>query len=330
MPRSASAPLPVAICLMGPTASGKTDLAVRLHQELPCEIISVDSALVYRGLDIGTAKPSPELLAKVPHRLVDILDPAEAYSAGRFRDDALAALAEIGAAGRIPLLVGGTMLYFRALARGLADLPRADATLRAEISAEAEQVGWPALHRQLTELDPEAAAAIHPNDPQRIQRALEVFRLTGRPLSQLRREHRGPSLPWHLLKVVVAPADRALLHARIERRFTSMLEAGFLDEVARLRARGDLDLDRPAMRAVGYRQAWQHLEGMFDHAEMVRRAQAATRQLAKRQLTWLRREEGVTWFDSALPDVAATLLDHVLTRIDGRGTAGSNGCTMLK
>ena len=330
MTRPVDAPLPVAICLMGPTAAGKTDLALMLHQHLPCEIVSVDSALVYRGMDIGTAKPSPDVLAQAPHRLVDILDPAEAYSAGRFRDDALAAMAEIGAAGRIPLLVGGTMLYYRALVRGLANLPRADAGIRAEISAEAGRLGWPVLHQRLAEADPQAATMIHPNDPQRIQRALEVIRLTGRPLSRLQSEHHGPPLPWRLLKLVVAPADRALLHARIEQRFVAMLEEGFLDEVARLRDRGDLDLDRPAMRAVGYRQAWQHLDGIFDREEMIRRAQAATRQLAKRQLTWLRREEGATWFDSSLPDVASRLLDHVRARLQVDGSvAADDNHTML-
>lgn len=307
--------LPVAICLMGPTASGKTDLALALQARLPCALISVDSALVYRGLDIGTAKPPPELLARVPHRLVDILDPTAAYSAGRFRADALAAMAEIGAAGRIPLLVGGTMLYFRALERGLADLPRADARLRAEIVAEAERSGWPALHRRLAEVDPAAAAAIHPNDPQRIQRALEVQRLTGRPLSRLQHEQSAPALPWRLLKLVVAPADRALLHARIEQRLAAMLAAGFLAEVARLRARGDLSGDCPALRAVGYRQAWQHLDGAFDQEEMVRRALAATRQLAKRQLTWLRRETDATWFDSSRPDLVEQVLAHVRARL---------------
>jgi tRNA dimethylallyltransferase len=311
---------PLAICLMGPTAAGKTDLAVALHDAVPCELISVDSALVYRGMDIGTAKPSPELLARVPHRLVDILDPAEAYSAGRFRDDALAAMDEIASAGRVPLLVGGTMLYFRALERGLADLPTADPALRAELAAEGERLGWPAMHRHLAEVDPESAAAIHPNDPQRIQRALEVQRLTGRPLSDLQRAARESVPPWRLLKLVVAPESRAWLHERIARRFGSMLDEGFLDEVARLRSRGDLHLGCPSMRAVGYRQAWQHLDGEFDREEMVARAVAATRQLAKRQFTWLRRETHATWFEATRSDLTEALVGQVVERLAAEGT----------
>jgi tRNA dimethylallyltransferase len=311
---------PLAICLMGPTAAGKTDLAVALHDAVPCELISVDSALVYRGMDIGTAKPSPELLARVPHRLVDILDPSEAYSAGRFRDDALAAMDEIASAGRVPLLVGGTMLYFRALERGLADLPTADPALRAELAAEGERLGWPAMHRRLAEVDPGAAAAIHPNDPQRIQRALEVQRLTGRPLSDLQRAARESVPPWRLLKLVVAPESRAWLHERIARRFGSMLDEGFLDEVARLRSRGDLHLGCPSMRAVGYRQAWQHLDGEFDREEMVARAVAATRQLAKRQFTWLRRETHATWFEATRSDLTEALVGQVVERLAAEGT----------
>lgn len=311
---------PLALCLMGPTAAGKTDLAVALHDAVPCELISVDSALVYRGMDIGTAKPSPELLARVPHRLVDILDPAEAYSAGRFRDDALAAMDEIASAGRVPLLVGGTMLYFRALERGLADLPTADPTLRAELAAEGERLGWPEMHRRLAEVDPGAAAAIHPNDPQRIQRALEVQRLTGRPLSDLQRTAREAVPPWRLLKLVVAPESRAWLHERIARRFGIMLDEGFLDEVARLRARGDLHLGCPSMRAVGYRQAWQHLDGEFDREEMLARAVAATRQLAKRQFTWLRRETHATWFEATRSDLTEALVGQVVERLAAEGT----------
>jgi tRNA dimethylallyltransferase len=311
---------PLAICLMGPTAAGKTDLAVALHDAVPCELISVDSALVYRGMDIGTAKPSPELLARVPHRLVDILDPSEAYSAGRFRDDALAAMDEIASAGRVPLLVGGTMLYFRALERGLADLPTADPALRAELAAEGERLGWPAMHRHLAEVDPESAVAIHPNDPQRIQRALEVQRLTGRPLSDLQRAARESVPPWRLLKLVVAPESRAWLHERIARRFGSMLDEGFLDEVARLRSRGDLHLGCPSMRAVGYRQAWQHLDGEFDREVMVARAVAATRQLAKRQFTWLRRETHATWFEATRSDLTEALVGQVIERLAAEGT----------
>ena len=312
--------LPPAICLMGPTASGKTDLAVALHDPLPVELVSVDSALVYRGMDIGTAKPAPELLARVPHRLVDILDPAEAYSAGRFRDDALAAMAGIWAGGRIPLLVGGTMLYFRALTRGLSDLPRADAALREAIAAEAAERGWPAMHAELAARDPERAAAIHPNDPQRIQRALELLRLTGAPPSRLQAEGSQPPVPWRLVKLVVAPEDRALLHRRIEQRFLAMLDAGFLDEVRRLRARGDLDLALPSMRAVGYRQAWLHLDGAYDRETMVRKAVEATRQLAKRQFTWLRRETGATRLESTRPDLLAVALAALRSEGLGEGT----------
>ena len=321
---------PLAICLMGPTASGKTDLAVALHDALPVEVVSVDSALVYRGMDIGTAKPSSELLARVPHRLVDILDPAEAYSAGRFRDDALAEMDAIAAAGRVPLLVGGTMLYFRALERGLADLPSADPAVRAELASEGERSGWPAMHRRLAEVDPEAAAAIHPNDPQRIQRALEVHRLAGRPLSDLQRAAREGVFPWRLMKLVVAPDARAWLHARIAQRFEIMLENGFLEEVAGLRARGDLHLGCPAMRAVGYRQAWQHLDGAFDRDEMVARAVAATRQLAKRQFTWLRRETRATWYEATRPDLAQTLVATVSERLRAEGTTSeARGLTVL-
>lgn len=282
---------------MGPTASGKTDLAIQLVERLPCEIISVDSAMIYRGLDIGTAKPGAEILARAPHRLIDILDPTESYSTARFREDALAAMTEITARGRIPLLVGGTMLYFRALQQGLARLPGADAEVRAALDDEAERLGWAAMHARLAELDPEAGARIHPNDPQRIQRALEVQRLTGRTMSAMIRESERESLPFRLLKLARAPSDRAILHARIERRFRTMLELGLVEEVSRLWARGDLTPDLPSMRCVGYRQVLKYLLDGGNWDDMLHRGIIATRQLAKRQMTWLRAEPDCHWLD---------------------------------
>ncbi len=302
---------PPAVFLMGPTASGKTELAVALARALPVEIVSVDSAMVYRGMDIGTAKPRPEVLAEAPHRLIDIADPAEAYSAARFRDDALREMAAIAAAGRVPLLVGGTMLYFRALERGLAPMPSADPALRRRLAADLAREGGAALHARLARVDPAAAARIHPNDPQRLLRALEVYELTGRPLSRWQAAGPGEPLPYTVIKLVVAPSDREVLRERIAARFAAMLAAGFEEEVARLRARGDLSPDLPSMRAVGYRQMWAYLEGRLDRAAMEERAVAATRQLAKRQFTWLRAEAGAHWFDALAPDVAARLLDHL-------------------
>lgn len=289
---------PIAVALMGPTASGKTGLAVELVKRLDAEIVSVDSALIYRGMDVGTAKPGPEVLAVAPHRLIDILDPAESYSAARFREDALAAMREITAAGRVPLLVGGTMLYFDVLQHGISPLPGADAALRAEIDARAAREGWPALHAELTRLDPAAAARIHPNDPQRIQRALEVCYISGRPISELRGHGAVESGEYRYIKLAVAPAERAVLHGIIEQRFRSMMARGFLEEVRRLRVRGDLHPGLPSMRAVGYRQLWEHLDGACGLEEAVRRGIVATRRYAKRQLTWLRAEADVTWFDS--------------------------------
>lgn len=286
---------PPVLFLMGPTASGKTALAVELVQRLPFEIVSVDSALVYREMDIGTAKPDPETRRIAPHRLVDIRDPAEAYSAGQFRADALHEIAAIQAVGHVPLLVGGTMLYFRALERGLAELPSADPALRARLAAELAEQGGAVLHARLARLDPAAAVRIHPHDPQRIQRALEVYELTGRPLTELCAQSRNESLPFRIVKWIVAPVDRRVLHERIERRFGTMLEQGFIAEVERLRARGDLNPDLPSMRAVGYRQVWAYLDGRLDDAAMVDRGIVATRQYAKRQLTWLRAESGAIW-----------------------------------
>ncbi len=285
------------LCLMGPTASGKTALAVALAQRLPFEIVSVDSALVYREMNIGTAKPDAETRRIAPHRLVDILDPVESYSAGRFRADALREIAAIQSAGRVPLLVGGTMLYFRALERGLAELPTADSALRARLAMEWAEQGGAALHARLARIDPAAAARIHPADSQRIQRALEVYELTGRPWTELCAASRDESLPFRIVKWVLMPTNRQVLHARIERRFREMLERGFVAEVERLRSRGDLDPDLPSMRAVGYRQVWAYLDGRLDYAAMVERGIVATRQYAKRQLTWLRAESEAVWLD---------------------------------
>lgn len=297
---------PVAIALMGPTASGKTALAVELARRLGCGIVSVDSAMVYRGMDVGTAKPGPEILSVAPHRLIDILDPAESYSAARFRADALAAMDEISAAGQVPLLVGGTMLYFDALQHGLSELPPADPGVRAELDARAAREGWPALHAELLRLDPVAAARIHPNDPQRIQRALEVCYISGRPLSELQGRGKVETGEYRYVKLGLAPVERVVLHGIIEQRFRSMMDKGFLEEVKRLRRRGDLHPGLPSMRAVGYRQLWQHLDGECDLDEAVRRGVVATRRYAKRQLTWLRSEPDVTWFDSG----AASLAEH--------------------
>lgn len=299
-----------AILLMGPTASGKTDLAIELARALGGEIVSVDSALVYRGLDIGTAKPSPALRAEIPHHLVDILDPAEPYSAGRFRRDALAAMAQARGRGHMPILVGGTMLYFRALLRGLAELPEADPALRAALDAEAAQRGWPALHAELARVDPAAAARISPGDSQRIQRALEVWRLTGTPLSELQAAGAAPPEGWQFLKLALAPPTRAALHAAIDARFEAMMAAGLLAEVEALYARGDLHAGLPSIRAVGYRQLWAHLAGECDLERATADAVTATRRLAKRQMTWLRAEPGLHWLEGAaggLPAAAGWL-----------------------
>ncbi|MFO1372352.1 MAG: tRNA (adenosine(37)-N6)-dimethylallyltransferase MiaA [Candidatus Competibacteraceae bacterium] len=302
-------PRPPVLFLMGPTASGKTALAVELVRRLPFTIVSVDSALVYREMDIGTAKPDLETRRIAPHRLVDILDPAEAYSAGRFRSDALREIAAIQATGRIPLLVGGTMLYFRALERGLAELPSADFAIRARLTAEMTERGCVALHARLATVDPAAAARIHPHDPQRIQRALEVYELTGQPLTELCVHARNELLPFRIAKLIVAPADRQILHDRIAQRFMAMLVQGFVAEVERLRARGDLNLDKPSMRAIGYRQVWEYLDGVLDYPTMIERGIAVTRQLAKRQLTWLRADTGAKWSDSATEQALDRVID---------------------
>lgn len=282
--------LPPAICLMGPTASGKTDLAIEIAEHLPCDIISVDSALVYRGMDIGSAKPDAETLRRAPHRLIDICDPSESYSAAEFRADAIAEMEKIIAAGRIPLLVGGTMLYFKVLREGIANMPAGDQAVRDRIQADADRLGWAVLHERLQKVDPVAAGKIHPNNPQRLMRALEVYEISGIPLGEhwQQQEQSVADLPCQLYQFAIIPEDRAALHARIEQRFKQMLDQGFVDEVRGLFGRGDLHKDMPAIRAVGYRQVWEYLAGEMDYDEMVFRGVVATRNLAKRQLTWLR------------------------------------------
>lgn len=299
--------LPPAIFLMGPTASGKTALAVELARDFPLEIISVDSALVYCGMDIGTAKPDAATRRTVPHALIDIRDPAEPYSAADFRNDALAEMARITAAGHIPLLVGGTFLYFRALQRGLSELPAANPDIRARLETEAAGLGLAHLHQRLKRLDPVTAARLHASDPQRIQRALEVIELTGRPLSELHALGRGAALPYRVLKLALYPEDRAWLHRRIDARLELMLAAGFEDEVRSLAVRDNLSPELPALRAVGYRQMWSYLAGEADYQQTVEGIRVATRQYARRQLTWLRAEADLECFDCQAPDLAERL-----------------------
>ena len=309
--------LPLAVAIMGPTASGKTAAALEIAKHIPCEIISVDSALVYREMDIGTAKPNAEELASVPHHLIDILDPTEAYSAMQFRNDALRLAQDIRARGKLPLLVGGTMLYFKVLRDGLDDLPEADPAVRARLDEEAARDGVPALHARLATLDPETAARLKPNDSQRIQRALEIIELTGKPMSALLTQKTAAALPFTLLPLALEPSDRAVLHERIARRFDLMLENdGLLAEVRKLRARGDLHLGLPSMRCVGYRQAWEHLDGQYDHAEMRERGIIATRQLAKRQITWLRSTPDRIVIDCNATDATQTVMAHVGKALD--------------
>lgn len=290
------------IMIMGPTASGKTSLGLELAQHFPVEIISVDSALVYKSMDIGTSKPDQSMLDIAPHHLIDICDPVEAYSAAQFRNDALRLMDSISQKGKVPLLVGGTMLYYRALLNGLSELPSADPEVRVRLEQMLAESGLQALHQKLKSIDPVAAARIHPNDPQRIQRALEVYEITGKPISVWWQEQSDNSLPYNIVKLATMPEDRSLLHKIIEQRFDEMLEQGFVEEVESLRARGDLDLDKPSMRCVGYRQIWQYLDGEFDYAAMRNKGVVATRQLAKRQLTWLRREEDLHWITTAQTD----------------------------
>ena len=303
---------PLAIFLMGPTASGKTDLAIQLRQQLPVEVISVDSALIYRGMDIGTAKPSKAELALAPHRLINICDPAESYSAANFRTDALREMQEISAQGKIPLLVGGTMLYYKALLEGLSPLPSADEKVRSEIEAKAALIGWGGLHQELSKIDPISAQRINPNDSQRINRALEVFYLTGKTLTELTAQ-KGEALPYDILQFAIAPEQREVLHRRIEHRFHKMIELGFQQEVEKLYRRPDLNENLPSIRCVGYRQMWEYLRGDYDHDEMVFRGICATRQLAKRQITWLRGwTSPIQWLDSLQP---AQALEKVLTSV---------------
>ena len=305
-----------AILLMGPTGAGKTDLAIRLAERFAVEIVSVDSALVYRGMDIGTAKPSGATRARVAHHLIDIRDPATSYSAGEFVRDAERAMQDIWSRGRQPLLVGGTMLYFHALTEGIADLPEADPGLRAEIDARAQLLGRTAMHAELARIDPQAAARIHVNDPQRIQRALEVYRLTGETITALQGKRRAALADVAVVELALAPGNRAVLHAALERRFHAMMDAGFLQEVRGFYRRGDLSGEHPSMRAVGYRQMWQHLAGESTVAQATEKAIVASRQLAKRQLTWLRRRADAVWFDPTHPQVVQSLGDAL-----ARGTA---------
>lgn len=292
---------PPVIMLMGPTASGKTDLAIELVKRFPCEIISVDSALIYRQMDIGTAKPSAEELAIAPHRMIDILDPSEVFSAADFCTQAQQHIDAITAKGHIPLLVGGTMMYYKALLDGLSQLPQADAELRRAIQQQAEQEGWDALHRELQQVDPVSAERIHPNDPQRLNRAIEVYRLTGKPLSVHLAEQQTKQLPFQPLQFSIMPEQRSVLHQRIETRFQQMLAQGFEDEVRQLYQRGDLHPELPSIRCVGYRQMWSYLSGEYDYQEMVYRGVVATRQLAKRQITWLRGWQDLHQLDSLDP-----------------------------
>lgn len=299
--------LPPALFLMGPTASGKTDLAIELCENLPCEIISVDSALIYRGMDIGTAKPNAEELARAPHKLIDILDPAQSYSVAEFRKDALFAMQEITSRGNIPLLVGGTMMYYKVLIDGLSPLPESDQNVRKTIQAKAEESGWQLLHKQLAQIDPSSAKRIHPNDPQRLIRALEVYLLTNRSMTDLMATKSDP-IPYNIQQFCIAPDDRKILHQRIAQRFELMVDKGFQGEVEKLKNRTDLHLNLPSIRCVGYRQMWQHLDGDFDFNEMREKSIAATRQLAKRQLTWLRGWKNIYPLDTFAPDNLAKVI----------------------
>ncbi len=313
---------PLAVAIMGPTASGKTAAALSIARTIPIEIISVDSALVYRGMDIGTAKPSAEELAAVPHHLIDIIDPLDAYSVAQFRTDTLRLVAEIGARGKLPLLVGGTMMYFKGLNEGLDDLPTADAAVRAQLEEDAARLGWPALHERLRAVDPITAERLAPNDAQRINRALEIYQLSGKPMSSLLSGRGKLDLPFDLLPLALEPSDRAVLHARIASRFEQMLgrrdDTGLVAEVATLRARGDLQPNLPSMRCVGYRQAWDYLDGTIDRATLRETGIIATRQLAKRQLTWLRAMPERIVFDCVRDDPAPAMLARIEAALAAR------------
>ena len=304
-----------AIFLMGPTASGKTDLAVELTRHFPCDIVSVDSAMIYRSMDIGTAKPGPAILRVAPHRLIDIRDPSETYSAAQFCADSAGEMRNIMAEGRIPLLVGGTMLYFRALQRGLSDLPPADPEVRSRLEQKARERGWSHLHGRLAAVDAEAAARIHPNDPQRIQRALEIYEVSGVPMTEFLARRTATPWPGPIIKLVVAPADRTVLRRRITSRFHAMLEQGLIAEVQALRERGDLDRNRPALRSVGYRQVWDYLSAELDYDTMIEKAIIATGQLAKRQLTWLRRESETHWFDALDEKLYSRAITYIKSQV---------------
>lgn len=308
--------LPPALFLMGPTASGKTQVAVELAQQLPVEIISVDSALVYRDMNIGTAKPEAAVLAHAPHHLIDIIDPTDAYSAAAFRHDALRLMNDITRRGRIPLLVGGTMLYFRALHVGLNELPQADPKVRAALDEQAAQLGWPALHVQLAQVDPETASLLKPNDAQRIQRALEIYQLSGQPMSALLKQQNKHPLPYAAVQIALIPSDRSKLHARIATRFSAMLKLGLVDELRALQEKYALHPDLPSMRCVGYRQAWQFLAGEITEAELSDKGIAATRQLAKRQLTWLRSMPEIIEFDCLSHDLTQQVLVTVRQQLN--------------
>lgn len=312
------------IFLMGPTASGKTALALELVKRLPLEIISVDSAMVYKGLDIGTAKPARDVLETVPHRLVDICEPTEAYSAGRFRRDALAAMADIRGNERIPLLVGGTGLYFRSLEQGFSDLPATDPALRKRLGQRLRQEGSPALHEQLSRIDPASAARLHPNDAQRVQRALEVYEMGGIPLSTLVARGRMGALPQTVLKLALVPADRQQMRVQVAQRFDRMLEDGLVDEVRGFYQREDMHEGLTSMRLVGYRQVWAYLAGRYDYAALRERAVIATRQLAKRQVTWLRSERNTTWFDSCKTSVTQDIMKHFRGKSTGMDLFGGS------
>lgn len=315
---------PPAILLMGPTASGKTAVAAQLVATLPCEIISVDSALVYKGMNIGTAKPDADLLRRAPHHLIDVIEPHESYSAARFRDDALALMREITERGNIPLLVGGTMLYFKALVEGLNDLPEADSTIRLIIETMADEEGWPALHEKLRKVDPETAARLEPADAQRIQRALEIFYITGRSMTDLLKKPKYVYFPYTPIRIALLPGDRAALHERIAQRFDAMLEAGLVGELRGLREEYGLEPEMPSMRCVGYRQAWDFLDNRISRAELREQGIAATRQLAKRQLTWLRGMSDYTEFDCLAANVGDLVLEYVRRELEAQIMAGES------